>query len=65
MQLSRLKTLSGIKLLAPIILDDVANEPKDKLIEEDTRLDKLSSITLGRLLGNSSHQDATNSDLNE
>ena len=64
-QLSRLKTLSGIKLLAPIILDDVANEPKDKLIEEDTRLDKLSSITLGRLLGNSSHQDATNSDLNK
>lgn len=53
--------MSGIKLLAPIILDNVANEPKDKLIEEDTRLDKLFSITLGRLLGNGSHQDATSS----
>ena len=65
MQLSRLKTLPGIKLLAPIILDDVANKPKDKLIEEDTRLNKLSSITLGQLLGTDSNQDTTNSDLSK
>ncbi len=58
-QLSRLKSLSGLKLLAPIVLDDVANEFKNRLMEEDAHLDKLTSITLGRLLASGSIQNAT------
>lgn len=59
MQLLKLNILSDLKLLVSIILDNIANQFKDKLIEEDVRFDKLSSIILGCLLGNSTHQNAT------
>ena len=65
MQLSRLKTLLEIKLLVLIIFNNVANESKDKLIEEDTHFNKLSFIIFGQLLGTGLYQDATNFDLNK
>lgn len=48
-----LKSLLGLKLLASIVFDNIANEPQNWLMEEDVYPDKLTSITLGRLLATS------------
>lgn len=50
MQLSRLKTLLGLKLLALIVLGDIANESNNWLIKEDACLDKPTFITFSQLL---------------
>lgn len=49
-ELLKLKSLLGLQLLAQIILDNIANKPKNQLIEEHVRLDKLTSIIYDQLL---------------
>lgn len=47
----------GLKLLAIIFLDNIANKPKNRLVEEDTCLNKLFSIIFNWLFASNSVQN--------
>lgn len=52
-QVSRLRSLDGVKLLQPLTSSDVANQMHPELAEEDIRLAELCRETMRRLAANS------------
>lgn len=58
MQQSRLRNLLSLKLLTPIVLNNVINKPKNRLVKKDTYLNKLFSIISSSLLASNVVENA-------